>query len=172
MSVSTGGLALLVVSACTQGALKMNPTPSPIARLVEDIAQRLGAPDASAPSLSRLLGPVREKFTGSGYDLAPVDSRLTKVWIGVSQDATGSEIPTDVEVELASVPGLSLDDLDRVLGSHHDLPPAPNGPLHKIAYERDLGSNAFKVTLFATLSGPADRPGAMVRGLLIRRDKR
>lgn len=148
----------------------MNATP--MVQLLEDIVALLSAPNASAASLSRLLGPVREKYTGSGYELAPVDPRLAKAWIGIREEPGMTEVPTDVEIDFAPTSLLALVELDRALGPRRSLPPAPNGPLYKVVYDRDRGSSTHKATLFATLAGPPDQPNVVVQGLLIRRDTR
>jgi hypothetical protein len=145
---------------------------TPTSRLVREIAAQVGQAGSTARSLSQFLGPAREKYTGSGYALAPADARFARVWIGVRADAGTPEALTDVDLELAPSSPLPLADLDRELGTRHDVPPAPSGPVHRVAYDRDLGGAAFEVTVFATLSGPPDLPGTQVRQLLVRRDER
>lgn len=155
------------------GALYMNT--GSVVPLVKQVADHLMQVDVSVLSLTRLLGSVKEKYSGSGYYLRPADERLANVWIGIRQPAGGTEQPSDVGLFFTPQAAPTLAAVELAFGRRKLLPPAPNGPLYKVRFVLTpdyAGPGLYSATVLATLSGDPGMPSTVVPNLTIRRDPR
>lgn len=141
----------------------------PLPQLIENLAAHLVEASASVSSVSALLGPVTEKYSGSGYYLAPADRRLASIWAAIQIDEKGESLAS-VDLELRTST-LSMAELDQRFGAFTNMPPAPSGPLYRIRYGFSRDKKPYTVAIFATLS---DEPAlnSPVEKVMLRRDKR
>jgi hypothetical protein len=138
-------------------------------QVLENMAAHLAEADVSVSSISSLLGPIGETYSGSGYYLVPADKRFSSIWIGINVDKNGTVV-SDVDLELRPHT-LEMAELDKKFGPHAKVAPAPNGPLYRVRYRYERDDKPYSVPIFATLSGnPA--PASPVEKIMLRRDKR
>jgi len=142
-----------------------------LAKTIEEIADKLTDRDASVATLAQMLGDIKQKYTGSGYYLAPRDKRFEAVWLGIRTDKQ-AEYLTDIELTLDPQVQLTIAALDRVFGTHKTVPVNPDGRRYRIGHRFDKTGKPYTAAIYATLSGPPEAPGSRVEKVSIRRDSR
>jgi hypothetical protein len=141
-----------------------------LVKTIEVIADRLTDPDVSVAAFAQKLGEIKEKYTGSGYYLTPLDTRFETIWVGIRAEKQSEDL-TDVELSLHPSVQLLVVDLDRAFGRHKTVPVNPDGRRYRIGYRFDKAGKPYTAALYATLSGP-DAADTRVVKISIRRDRR
>jgi hypothetical protein len=164
---------VMLVAACSHTTRPKEATmmENNLAKTIEKIADRLTEQDTSVAALMQMLGDIKQKFTGSGYYLAPRDTRFEAVWLGIRTDKD-VEYLTDVELTLYPQVQLTIAALDRAFGPHETVPINPDGRRYRIGYRFDEAGKAYTAAIYATLSGAPEDSNTRVEKVLIRRDSR